>query len=386
MPRNVIFAACALATSLSFGVFFTSSSAIAAATSSYEDRCFEGDGDPEACTIFAKNLAESSDPVVAGRGGSMLALTCKALYAPACYYGGLAAKTQRAGFADWEARYSFRKACDLDHAQGCAELSYVYLTGAGVERDLAVALAVAAKSCQLGEALGCAIVDKVAPAGKNDPRWNEVPPIDPSIPAAQQMSRALPIVENRKPGDRDAAFLTIIRLMQEKDGEAEWIVSRWFERGLVPYLGADPEKALILQKNAAAKGHVEAMIEIGMRYWEGNGLPQNRELAMAYMRYASLQGSEKAWAIHRSMLREPERERMRRESLEAERLYAEWRNNPQNTATTFNTWRPSSYSGADPLAASRRNYESRVDQRNWSQAMDYTSGRSTVCLSSNPYC
>jgi len=356
-----------------------------------QSACLDENSDPAACTIWAMHLIQNGQGEEKERGGRMLALTCQAGWANACYRHGIVAGQRIAGVgaADWEERYSLRLACDLEHAQGCFALAQLYRDGDGVDREASTALALASKACDLGARKACTMASSLAPDGRDDSQWREVASINPARTVADQLARAQAIIEGRESGSREDAFWTVIRLMEEKNPDAEWIVAQWLANdGFPPFLQRNEGNAIVLYGNAALKGHVDALIEMGMRYWEGNGVAQDQQLAMEYMSTAGARGSEAAINIWRSMYAEPRRQQMRRDYEAAQRAIEErWAHAENRRAqASYGSWQPSRTMSQPRNAAADAAYAARIDQRDFNNAMRYITGSSSACPSWNAYC
>src|SRR5208282_735677 len=52
----------------------------------------------------------------------------------------------------------FQRACDNGEAQGCSGLAFMYETGNGVAKDIVRAVTLYQKACDSGDALGCALL------------------------------------------------------------------------------------------------------------------------------------------------------------------------------------------------------------------------------------
>ena len=357
-------------------------------------RCTSSEGSPAVCLPYAQAAQLSGIPTEVTRGTKVLTASCLAGHGESCYYSGLASRMNfdGANYADWETGVFFRDGCDQNFAAACYELGYLYSTGQGVDQEQATALALYRKACALGYAKGCDGVDFLAPAGPSDPRYAQIPAIDPSLPAITQLAQAGLIVEGRASGDRQGALNTVIRLMEESNAGGEWLLAEWFAKGLPGLLDKNEGNAAILFQNAAKQGHVDAMIEHGMILWYGYyGATVDQDLGKRYMRVAANRGSQMAEAIWRSMEAEPIRQANARRQREMEAMEASQRasysSRLSNAVSSWSSASSSSISASNSAArASWQRYEARQDATNFNNAIRYITGSASTCPSFNPYC
>ena len=67
-----------------------------------------------------------------------------------------------------------------------------------------------------------------------------------------------------------------------------------FSDAVAAYADADYEKAYQLWRSLADKGDAGAMFDLGVLYWEGQGVPRNYSIAVKWWQRAAEQGSYKA--------------------------------------------------------------------------------------------
>ncbi|HMO75381.1 MAG TPA: hypothetical protein PKD99_16425 [Sphingopyxis sp.] len=348
-----------------------------------------------ACAIHARYLSMTGNPADAKKASGMLTNACLAKVGEACNDAGLMAKRNPpgSGFATWEVARSFRDGCDLDYGPACGNLGELYAGGFDkIDRDSAYAVALYDKGCRLGDAASCRRAQAMGSAA--DAARARKPAIDPAAPARVQLAQA---AEFAKKGRGDDAYLAVGRLMEEAVDAAEWMFGGWLYYGQ-PGVVDTPNKrdGAILFENAARQGHVEALKWAGMAYWYGDGVTQNRDKALGYMRAAALRNDQMAENIYRSMLAEPIRQdyiRREREMAEAaERQRNSWSSafSAALSAWAAQPYRPlsSGFSSSSSSAASSswQNYQNRADQTNFNNYIKYMSGGTTACISSNPYC
>ena len=350
-----------------------------------------GAGRAQACRQHGTYMTYSSDKATINKGEKYLDASCRFGDSRACQWLGLVGLRGKAGATTTlaEGLYYERRACDLDNAAGCDELGFAYEIGNGTSTDDPAAIAVPLydKACKLGDSDSCA---KSARIVADDPTVHDrMPSVDPSATVAQQLVTAQDNVSNNL--DASGAVLSVYRLTQEDNEDAEWLLGGWMYYGL-PGVFDEPrtQDGFTLFENAASVGHVEAAIFVGMAYWYGDGVDEDREKGENYMAIAAARGSQEAAAILRSMKAEPVREENARRQAELEEA-AKYQKSAWDQA--MDAWDAAIRSYAS--SASSYNYSSTstytsvsdpVDKLNFNYAMDYYSGATSVCLSSNPYC
>lgn len=317
------------------------------------------------------------------KGADFLNLTCIALEKVACREIGKLGLRGGATTTVGEGIFYLRRACDLEDAQGCALLAGVYDTGREkVVADAGVAYQLLQRACKLNS-VHCG---RAKTYGDNhswvrDIYW----PINPSEPVALQLVKA---TEQISGNNKNEALMAVVRLMHEQNEYAEWLLGGWMYYGL-PGVFDVPRKSdgVILIENAARVGHEDALIWIGMAYWYGNDVPLDRKKGEEYMLIAAQRGSEKAAAIYRSMLLEPWREEQARRSKEfeeaqkrmAEEAKYDWTRSWGSYTNYYSNSSGSTYQSSNSVS-------SIMDNHNWNNAMNYYSGYTSACSSSNPYC
>jgi uncharacterized protein len=178
----------------------------------------------------------------------------------------------------------------------------------------------------------------------------------------------------------------VVRLMQEQNEDASWLLGGWLKYGLPGIFDTSRQRdATILFENAAKVGHVDAAIYMGMAYWYGDGVQENRPKGEGYMLIAAERGNAMAKAIYRSMKAEPLRqaaaERTRQFEETARRMQQAWQSSWANYRPSWS----SSFTPSTP-ASSGRSVQSIIDNSNWNQRINYLAGSTTACPRSNPYC
>ncbi len=348
--------------------------------------CTQARGDRlRLCAIHGDLLSRSGTAETVRLGENFLVTACRGGDPASCYRLGELGLTRPAGArsTQGEAIYYLRRACDFDFALGCRALGQAYARATEVERDTAVAVALADKACRLGDSPGCADAQRLIAA---DPGVRtRIPAIDPAAPAANQIALARAAVERGGSGAQ-AGLDAVVRLMREWHQDAEWLLGGWLYYGLPGLIDRpNPADGVVLIENAARVGHVDAAIWIGMAYWYGDGVAENRSKGESYMRIAAERGSEMAAAIYRSMRAEPIRVENERRRQQAE---IEWERQRRRAAWTsaWTSWTPSYSSVGTTPAYTGRTVGQIIDQSNWDNAIRYYSGGTSVCSSSNPYC
>jgi TPR repeat protein len=356
--------------------------------------CEQGDGNGRllACRYHGMFLTYvGNDKATLNKGEKYLNTVCLAGDGPACTYIGRIGQSQISGATTTltESGFYLRHGCDLGDGEGCSYLGTSYLIGIDpIHADPAIALALSDKGCKLGNAEACAQASDIA--AKNPGVRSQIPAIDPSATAYAQLAMAKKAVDS---GDRVAGVLAVIRLMQEDDENAEWMLGGWMYYGLDGVFAEGERKndGVILIENAARVGHVDADIWMGMAYWYGEGVQVDQQKAMNYMSIAADRGNAEAKAILRSMQAEPIRQENARRAAEAE---AAAKRQKSGWEMAMDAWDAALRSGAFAQSyvpnysstTSGQSVSDPVDKLNWNYALSYYSGGTSVCLSSNPYC
>ncbi|MDB5469588.1 MAG: hypothetical protein JWR84_1148 [Caulobacter sp.] len=331
------------------------------------------------CTLHGMNLARATnDKATLNKGELFLDTSCKGGDAIACNRLGMIGLNQLSNATTTleEGLYYLRRGCDFDFGEACANLAWAYVGGMNVNTDNAVALALFDKACRLKDAGGCTEARKLAA------NRNAIPSIDPSWTVEKQLRLAKAAAEG---GDRMMGVGAVVRLMQEGNEDAAWLLGGWLYYGL-PGVFDTSRRAdgLILFENAARVGHVDAAIYMGMAYWYGDGVAEDRAKGERYMLIAANRGNQMAGAIYRSMKAEP----IRQENARRQKEYEEWAAARQNDWTSsWSNWTPASSAYTpSPPAWSGPSVSSIIDNSNWNQRINYLSGSTTACPGSNPYC
>ncbi|RYD59777.1 MAG: sel1 repeat family protein [Sphingomonadales bacterium] len=348
--------------------------------------CTQAQGDRlRLCTLHGISLARPGDKAALNKGEQFLDASCKGGDGMACNQLGRIGLSQVSGATTTakEGLYYSRRGCDLSYGQACTYLAVAYSGGMGVKVDDAIALALHDKGCRLGDAEACAMAKGLL--ARDSGLRGRIPSIDPSLPVGEQLKRARAMVES---GDRMTGVHAVYRLVSEANEEAEWLFGGWLYYGLDGVFDTSRKSdGLILFENAARVGHVDAAVYMGMAYWYGDGVPENRKKGEDYMAIAAMRGSQMAGAIFRSMKNEPIRQEFARRQKEMEEAAltrrstwtSSWANYVPGSGLGFgNSYTPQSSSG--------RTVSSIIDNSNWNQRINYLSGSSSVCPRTNSYC
>ncbi|ESQ89920.1 hypothetical protein ABAC460_11515 [Asticcacaulis sp. AC460] len=346
----------------------------------------QGGGRHIACRQHGTYLTYTSDKASINKGEQYLNANCDYGDAASCVWLGKLPLRGKQGITTTltEGLYYERRACDLNSAEGCTELAMAYEVGNGINPDAGVSVTLYDKACRLSEQTACGKATELAGQGAR----SQIPAIDPSLPVMEQLVKAQALADAGNPME---AAITAYRLNNEGNEYASWLLGGWMYYGL-PGVFDPPRKedGFILFENAARVGHVEAAIWVGMAYWYGEGVEVDQDKGMAYMRIAAVRGSEKAIAIYRSMELEP----VRQENARRQAEYEAWANRPRSAwDDALAAWGRAVSSGAYSYSSS--NYSSMssgnsvstiIDNSNFNNAINYYSGGTSVCSSSNPYC
>lgn len=336
------------------------------------------------CTLHGIALTRAGSPKAEyNKGELFLDASCRGGDGIACNHIGRIGLNRVAGATTnpMEGLYYLRRGCDLSYGPACTYLGAAYQGGEGVNADTAIALALHEKGCRLGDKEGCDLAKRLLAADAGLRR--KMPVIDPSLPVDTQLRRGKALAEGN--GDRMAGVHTVYRLVQEGNEDAAWLFGGWLYYGL-PGVFDTSRKAdgLILFENAARVGHVDAAIFMGMAYWYGDGVKEDRSKGEKYMLIAANRGSPMAIAIYRSMRAEP----IRQENARRQKQWEEWQAQRRASWTqSWSNWTPSfSGSSYSPPSYSGPSVSSIINESNWNQRISYLSGGTTACPSSNPYC
>ncbi|MDB5705706.1 MAG: hypothetical protein JWN66_2822 [Sphingomonas bacterium] len=344
--------------------------------------CTQGQGDRlRLCTLYGISLARPGDKAALNKGENFLDASCTAGDGMACNHIGRVGLSQVSGATTTleEGLYYLRRGCDLNYGPACSYLSVAYGSGINVNTDTAVALALNQKACRLGDDEGCSLA-KAALAADSSLR-SRIPAIDPAAPVAEQLRLARVAAES---GDQ-AGVNAVVRLMQEGNEDAQWLLGGWLYYGLPGVFDTSRRgDGLILFENAAKVGHVDAAIYMGMAYWYGDGVAEDRARGEKYMAIAAMRGSQMAGAIYRSMKAEPLRvENARRQAALEEAI----RTRRDTWTSSWANWKPSwSAPSSTYTPYSGRSVSQIMDESNFNNAISYYSGGTSACSSSNRYC
>jgi len=360
-----------------------------------QDACVDGKGDTAlACIQYGDLLLDSGQTQYSEKGASFLFTGCKGGSAYACTRLGMTAvfgpkpgqkTTLKEGF------HFLRAGCDLNDAQACEALGKVYLTGKGeIEAHPGITFALWEKACKIGRQESCKALHELGDAAAFR---KTIPPIDPSLTAAEQVVLAL---KHRKDRDINTAWFALVDLMHEGNDDAEWLVGSWMYYGEPGVFEANRVNGLIAIKNAGSVGQIDAMKWLGYAYWDGSGVPQDRQLAKNYMGYLALQGDEEAIAVWRNMDAEGARKAYARRQAEfaalMERLakiqqtqrYARAASAISSYSSSSSSGYSSSYSGSSGPSLSDRLSSIRANNDYYAANVSRAQGRS--CPTGNSYC
>ena len=349
----------------------------------------QGVGRDRACTQYGTYLTYGNDKAQINKGEQYLDATCRYGDSDACVWLGKLGLRDKPGATTTmtEGLYYERRGCDLDNAGGCAELALSYEIGNGLDADDSIALALYDKACRLGDAESCQKSRDIL-AGDAYVR-SRAPSIDPSLTVAQQLVASESAVSN---GNALEGVKAVYRLTLEDNEDAAWLLGGWMYYGLPGVFDEPrPEDGFTLFENAARVGHVQAAIWVGMAYWYGDGVDVDQDKGMHYMAIAANRGDEMAAAILRSMQAEPIRQENARRQADQEA----WANRKKSAwEQAMDAWDAAIRNGAYSYSSSNystmssggRSVSDVMDDSNWNNAINYYSGSTTVCSSSNPYC
>lgn len=347
--------------------------------------CIEARGDKlRLCTLHGTVLTASAGKAQINQGERILIASCQAHDGLACLQLGQIGLTPPPGATTTlqEAMYFARRGCELGQAQACRILGAIYSrTVPQIDADPVAAIALLDRGCSLGDQISCGSAVKLV---RSDPLLRgRVPSINPAEPAAEQLRMANQAVTS---GNQMSGLQAVARLMHEGNEDAEWMMGNWMYAGLPGVFGEERKQdALTLFENAAKVGHVDAAVFMGMAYWYGQGVPEDHTKGPNYMLIAADRGSNEAAAIARSMRAEP----MRQENARRQREFAEWEaqrraywaSHPVQVAASWSS--PATMYNPVPTG---RSVEQIYDESNFSNAISYYSGYTSVCSSSNRYC
>ncbi|OBV10099.1 tetratricopeptide repeat protein [Erythrobacter dokdonensis] len=343
--------------------------------------------DADACAHHGYYLARTGDAANLERGSRLLTRSCLAGSATGCFEAGELGRRNPAGskIARWEVALSYRDGCDKSHAPSCRELGALYLQGNGqVGRWPDRAIALIDHACALGDEPACGRARALGPAA--DAARRRVHPVHPAYPASEQIAAALALV---KAGRGQDGLEVIARLMEEGHADASWVLAGWLAYG-EPGVIDTPNRAqaIALAENAAAQGHTAAARWVGMAYWEGDGVPVNREKAKRIMQVAMKSGDPLDEALYRSMVGTIERDRQKaeydRRLAASYRPRSFWGEVMAGLAASVSSYQPSYSSRPSSSGGGWANYVAGASQRDFDSFVRYATGATTVCRSS--YC
>lgn len=344
--------------------------------------CLQGQGEKvRLCTLYGNLLTYSSDKAEMNKGEKLLAAGCNARDALACRLIGDFVMNNRDGriTTQADAIYLLRRGCDLDEAGACQLLGVAYEGQFQLAADPAVELAIQDKACRLGSDSGCASVKYLE--ANNPGLRSRIPAIDPSLTTAEQLRRAADAVSR---GDKAKGVATARLLAAEYNEDAEWLLGGWLYYGLPGAVRMDKAEGLKLFELAANNGNIEAAIFMGMAYWYGDGVAEDRSRGENFMGLAAARGSREAAAIYRSMKAEP----IRQENARRAEEMARWEEERAQYWATHPQWTPSWTAPSSPYnpTPTGPSVSQILDNGAFNQMINYYSGGTSVCPSYNRYC
>lgn len=355
--------------------------------------CLHGEGDRiPACAEYGKRkLRDTHDSGHINFAEGVLNNACEAGIAESCFLlgeHGIDGEVHGGEVSQGEAGFYLRRACDLDYGDACMALAKAYVDGSMRKVRENVSRVLTDKACRLGNEVACVVMDN--PGNRETVDVLKGLMIDPSLPAAVQLAMAMEIADS----EPNKAAQTVGMLMEEQYPDAEWLLGNWFLNGKPGIVDTpDLNNATILIQNAARVGHVEAAKWMGMAHWYGlHGLDLDRELGEGYMAIAARNYDEDAVMYYRSMLYQEERDRIAANYAAAAAEAAERESHWLSKWAAAVSAQASSYSPSNPSASSQiardawQRSQSNMDKLYFRQRMDYLTGATTACNSSNPYC
>ncbi len=196
-------------------------------------------------------MRNPGDKASLNKGELFLDASCKGGDAAACLRIGMIGlnRLSNATTTQGEGLYYLRRGCDLQHGEACDSLGWAYVGGLTSEADNAVALALFDRGCRFGHAPSCAQAAKLTASDRG--LRSRVPAIDPSLPVAEQLQLAKKAAEGGGSGQMTGVN-TVIRLMQEQNEDASWLLGGWLKYGLAGVFDTSRQRdALTLFENAA---------------------------------------------------------------------------------------------------------------------------------------
>lgn len=356
---------------------------LSAAARYAEAGCINGQGDRiEVCGLHGGFMTMARDKARLNQGEQFLNRACLAGAADACQRLSMIGFNQVEGATTTpeEGVYYARRGCDLGLALACHDLAVAYNTGMVVAADEVVGAALMERACALGDGSACTALSALGPRLAQLRRAR--PGIDPALPARDQLRLAQEQVTG---GDRILGVKTVVSLMKEDNEDAEWLLGGWLYYGLDGVFDTSRQgDGVIVIENAARVGHVDAAIWIGMAYWYGDGVTEDRAKGENYMAIAATRGSEKAAAIYRSMKAEPERVENARRKKAMDEAALQRRDTWTSSWGTWNANVPA-WSPPPAPASNWQSFSDYQDRAHFNNFIDSATNR-TSCLPGNPYC
>lgn len=316
--------------------------------------------------------------------------------AEACFQSAVASRRKPSGtaYSDWEYALMFRKGCDLNHAASCFELAKAHEAGRIDHGDFLTSVALTDKACTLGSEAACAVVRSWGTADEIEEIRSLVPAINPADPTDVQIEQALQMISGSNE-EKQVAVLAILALTSEGSAEATYVTGMWLSAGIPPVFLQDKSGALMNFRNAAAQGHVDAMIEAGFAYFFGEGTAEDREEGKSYLLRAANTGNEMAGAIYRSMVNYRSPEELARERQAEQQRYAAMQAAAQRRAawaarmapyTSSSSARTTGYSSASSTGSSLSSDLAAIRSRNQFYAANISRAQGRSCPTGNSYC
>jgi len=356
--------------------------------------CVEGKGDTHlACIQYGDALFDSRQADNVAKGVKFLFTGCQGGNAYACNKLGQSAVFKlRAGQNTnmTEGLHFLRMACDMDYAVACEGLGQAHLDAKGdLDGHPGITFALWEKACKLGRQETCKAWRAL---GDEKAFRATVPPIDPALPANVQIAQAL---AKKKQGDVRTAWFTLRDLMYEGNDDAEWLVGSWLYYGVPGLVDANKPSGLIAIQNAASVGQPDAMKWLAYAYWDGTGVPQDRQKAKNYMAYLAVRGDREAEALWRNMEAEGARQAYARRQAEfaalMERLakiqarqYAQASSYTSSSSSSSYSGSSTSYSGSS--SSSLSDSLARIRSNNDYYAANISRAQGRSCPIGNSYC
>ncbi len=316
--------------------------------------------------------------------------------ADACFQSALASRRKPAGtsYAAWEYALMFRKGCDLNHAESCFELAKAHEANQIDHGDFLNYVALTDKACTLGSDAACAAVSGWGTATEIAEIRSLVPAINPADPSDVQIEQALKVISGGS-GDRRMAVMAVLALTSEGSADAAYVTALWLWAGIPNVLARNKSDAVAAFENAAAQGHVDAMIEAGFAHFFGEGTAADREKGKKFLLRAANTGNEMAGAVYRSMANYRSPEELARERLAEQQRWAAMQEAAQRRAawaarmapyTSSSASRSTGLRSASATGSSLSSDLAAIRSRNDFYAANISRAQGRSCPTGNSYC